>query len=363
MRPARGLLVMAIVAALWGAPSSVSAAASELSAPQVSPTSGSLTTVFSFRVRYDGAFAATSVTVSVAGLTVPMALESGSLTAGWWSGSTRLPEGTWPTTFRATPAQGKAPSVSGPVVSVGPAKPSPTPSDAAPPSSGTAPESAPADGLDSPTAPPAAPAPSPEEATAEVLAGPAAPGTDPAGGGSEGANAPSQDGGEGTPASGSTGEGGERDDSAATAPGAPAASPRSITAPGTDPALVEPASDTDRSNDRLRTDAMVTNVLLVGLAGVASFAIIGTLLLVAGRRRERKPVASIATPSAVDDARLRRVARSSRQRIADDPIVAALGIDDEMAARRAIRRARRREAHPATPSTPSTPSTRRSRKS
>src|SRR5699024_4257574 len=84
MRLRRGLFVLAIVAALWGAPSSVSAAVNDLSSPQVSPTSGSVTTVFTFRVRYDGGFPAASVTVTVAGLTIPMILESGSLTAGTW---------------------------------------------------------------------------------------------------------------------------------------------------------------------------------------------------------------------------------------------------------------------------------------
>jgi hypothetical protein len=39
---------------------------------------------------------------------------------------------------------------------------------------------------------------------------------------------------------------------------------------------------------------------------------------------------------------MRRVARSGRAQPAHDPIVAALGVDDEMAARRAVRRAGRR---------------------
>ena len=56
MRLSRALVIVAIVAALWGAPSSVSAAANQLSSPQASPGSGSVTTVFTFRVRYDGAF-------------------------------------------------------------------------------------------------------------------------------------------------------------------------------------------------------------------------------------------------------------------------------------------------------------------
>ncbi len=100
------------------------------------------------------------------------------------------------------------------------------------------------------------------------------------------------------------------------------------------------AAVSDRA-DQARTHEMVSDLLLIGLAGVASVAIIGTLLLVAGRRREPGPATQPAEPSATDDALMRRAARSGRMRPADDPIVAALGVDEEMAARRAIRRAQR----------------------
>lgn len=107
-------------------------------------------------------------------------------------------------------------------------------------------------------------------------------------------------------------------------------------------------------SDRAGTEEMVSDLILIGVAGVASVAIIGTLLLVAGRRREPGRAVQRAEPSAEDDAIMRRVARSGRVRPAADPIVAALGIDEEMAARRAIRHARQRrdgdtgaERHPA----------------
>jgi len=74
MRPMHGLLVLAIVAALWGAPSSASAAVNELSSPQVTPGSGSVTTVFAFRVRYDGGFPAASVRESLERLAAGKAL-------------------------------------------------------------------------------------------------------------------------------------------------------------------------------------------------------------------------------------------------------------------------------------------------
>lgn len=86
---------------------------------------------------------------------------------------------------------------------------------------------------------------------------------------------------------------------------------------------------------------MASDVLLIGLAGIASVALVGTLFLIAWRRRGPRPATMGAEPSVADDAVMRRMARSGRARAAGDPIVAALGIDDVMAARRATRRSRR----------------------
>lgn len=376
MRLTRGLLVLAIVAALWGAPSSVSAAVNEISSPQVSPTSGSVATLFTFRVRYDGGFPAATVRVSVAGLSIPMILESGTLEAGWWFGSTLLPAGAWSTSFIATAVQGPSATIPGPVVIVAGLSPTPTASLGSAPGSGATPESAPVGGPYGPTAPPAAPAPSPQEvaATATVVASPppATPAADGVPGssvGSDGADAPAQDGtpstpapgdGSGTPAGGGGGGGGGdhapagQDASTPAAPGTPA--------PDGDPSLFQPASDTGAPPATPTTaDDMVSDVLLIGLAGVASVAIVGTLLLLAGRRREpaRAPATSAratgaratGAPSAVAETAMRRLARTSRDRAGGDPIVAALGVDDEMAARRAIRRSLQASAGEAEPPT------------
>jgi len=357
MRLLRGFLVLAIVAALWGAPPSVSAAVNELSSPQVTPGTGGVTTTFTFRVRYEGGFRAISVGVTVAGLTIPMSLESGSRTAGWWRGSSLLPIGAWSTVFHASVVQGPAPTLAGPIVVVASVAPSPTSSTPAGPSSGPTPDSAPVDGLDGPTAPPAAPAPSPEQAAATDAAAaspvPAAPDPGPAPG-STGGLAPSDGGGMNAPGPGGAGGsaaggdgagtgGGSGDGEPRSEDGAPASTTGPSPATGVDPGLVQPASDTDQApEDRARTREMVSDLLLIGLAGVASVAIIGTLLLIAGRRREPEGATAVGSPSAADDALLRRIARSARAQTADDPIVAALGVDDEMAARRAVRRAGRR---------------------
>lgn len=357
MRLLRGFIVLAVVAALWGAPPSVSAAVNELTSPEVTPSTGGATTTFTFRVRYEGGFQANSVGVTVAGLTVPMTLASGSRTAGWWRGSSPLPIGAWSTIFHASVVQGPAPMLAGPIVVVASAVPSPTSSSPSGPSPGGAtPESAPADDLDGATAPPAAPAPSPEEAAATDAAAaspaPAAPDPDPAPASSGavapsdggGVNAPGPGGADGSPAGGGgTGTGGGSGDGEPPQEnGAPASPTSPSPATGVDPALVQPASDTDEPpEDRARAREMVSDLLLFGLAGVASVAIIGTLLLVAGRRREPEGATAVGSPSAADGALLRRVARSGRAQAADDPIIAALGVDDEMAARRAIRRAAR----------------------
>ena len=364
MRVRRGLFVLAIVAALWGAPSSVSAAVNDLSSPQVSPSSGSVTTVFTFRVRYEGGFPATSVTLSVAGLAIPLVLESGSLTAGWWTGSSLLPVGAWSTTFTALAPRGLTPTIDGPAVTVaGLRTPAPTATSGTAPGNGPTPESAPASDPGTATAPPAAPAPAPAEAPASATAPPApapaptAPNSGPAPGGLGDSDAPSGDGavsGSAEPEirEGSAAGGGGNAGDGQAAQGAPSASRDTETQPAGDAMLIRPVADTEPREDRTTADETVSYFLLIGLAGVASIALIGTLLLVAARRREPERATALATRRGTDTSPTRRVTRSSRAHAADDPIVAALGVDDEMAARRAIRRARRQADDGGAPARP-----------
>jgi len=356
MRMSRGLLILAIFAALWGAPSSVSAAVNELSSPEVSPGSGSVTTVFTFRVRYEGGSPAASVDVTVAHLTVPMVLESGSLTAGWWRGVAALPVGAWSTSFRASAVLGPSATVSGPAVTVADTTTLP-PATAGPtsPTTKATPESAPV-GPISPTAPPAAPAPSPQETADAAAAGatpvPAAPDAEAAPADPDPDAAPAGAGesevptGHGSAAMPEPGQTADDDGDAPAVDGAPAAPAASAPVPTGGMARIRPAAASTSGDERAATDELVSDVLLFGLAGVASVAVVGTLLLVAGRRREPERAPAIATPrnaapSVAKSAALRRIAREDRGRAADDPIIAALGVDDEMAARRAIRRSLR----------------------
>ncbi|MDQ2673199.1 MAG: hypothetical protein M3Y40_00915, partial [Chloroflexota bacterium] len=127
-------VVLAAIAALLWAPSLASAAGNSLVSPSVSPASGTITTVFTLHVTYDGRFPASTVSVSVAGLALPMARVSGTASEGTWSVSTLLPAGTWTPTFTSSALQGNAASAVGPAISVvGPlADPTPVPTTSGP---------------------------------------------------------------------------------------------------------------------------------------------------------------------------------------------------------------------------------------
>jgi hypothetical protein len=123
-------VLIAFFAALLGAPSAVlGAAPNALSSAAVSPTSGSTSTLFVFTVRYvsKAGNAATGVSVTVAGRTLPMSRISGTATDGTFRAAGTLPAGSWPTTFSARAAHGPQPSLAGPNVTVvAPATPAPT---------------------------------------------------------------------------------------------------------------------------------------------------------------------------------------------------------------------------------------------
>lgn len=320
----RGLIVLAIIAALLGAPSIASGAGNSLASPTASPRSGNTATVFTFGVDYDGQFAATTVTVSVADLELPLTLVGGTPLVGTWSVSTLLAPGTWTPTFTAIALRGNTASITGATVTVaGLATPAPTP--AATVSTSTSPSSNDVDGdqpfLPGGTAPPEDHAPaSAEDATPADTGGGPGPGTD----GLSSAT--------GSPASGDAGDGGD----AAAGPTAPGP----VGDPHAAPRMVPAADDPDQAGDpRAGTsDGLLALVLIVGLSGVAAVAIVGTALLAFGRRRRGEPEPANASkqPTGADTESLleRRIVRRSKIRLADDPIVAAMGVDDHVDARR-----------------------------
>ena len=88
-------------------------------------------------------------------------------------------------------------------------------------------------------------------------------------------------------------------------------------------------------------DGLLTVVLLVGLSGVAAVAFIGAALLILGRRRRAEEEVPVGVPQRTDTEALleRRTVRRAKVRLSDDPIVTAMGVDDQVAARRERRRA------------------------
>lgn len=113
-----GALVAAI--AVLVTPAQMLAAGNVLSNGSVTPTSGTVATTFAFAVDYASGqgFAATAVWAEVAGTTVTLALVSGSADDGTFSGSSSLPAGSWPVTFRADAVQGSDPTLAGPTLTV-----------------------------------------------------------------------------------------------------------------------------------------------------------------------------------------------------------------------------------------------------
>lgn len=77
---------------------------------RVAPTSGTTATTFAFSVEFNGTagVTATAVVARVAGATLPLALAAGSARRGTWTGSSRLPVGTWQVVFEADPSDGPA---------------------------------------------------------------------------------------------------------------------------------------------------------------------------------------------------------------------------------------------------------------
>lgn len=336
------MLVLAIIAALIGAPTNVSAAGNELSAAQAGPASGTTATTFTFTVTYDGRFPATSVTASVAGRTLAMSRVAGSLSSGTWSASSTLPAGTWPVTFAAVPERGNSASLAGPTVTVAAVTPPPAATPTPAPKATPAPVPAPV-----PTSVPTPEVPPGGSTGLPVTPPPTAP-RDSASADDDDTISPGND--DAIPAPGASDRGSPDDEGADDLEGAPAAtrqvSPSMEAAPAAGPTALESSESAIPT-----TDGLLSIVLLVGLTGVAAVALIGVAMMLAARPREGEDEAAIpaaarfatratmpspdTTPNAVSAGGM---LRQSRVRMTDDPIVAALGIGNDDDDRRRARR-------------------------
>lgn len=318
-------LVLAAMAALGGAPSAASAAsANPIVAAAVSPTSGTIATIFRLSVDYHAAdgTSALAVSASVADRAVELLRTSGTAASGTWTGTvTALPPGTWPVSFRADVQQGKDATLAGPVISVtGPAT-------SVEPAAPSAPE---------PTAPvasiaPQQPAPavaSPAEASAPPSSA-AAPAATPlaAGSASTAAAASPLAAIAATP------------HPAAAVSAAPAAAGQETAhAVATAPASGAPDDDDNPAADRLSGRM---NPWLWPLAGASAAAatLVGLFWLLTRPESDDDELATstgmrdaLALPTAAEEATellVRRTLRHARMRLPEDPIVAALDVDAE----------------------------------
>ena len=245
-----GLLVMFGVVV----PANAAPGDAKLTAPTVSPLTGTTSTLFVFSVHFigSGSDQAVSVSVSVAGSSLALALTpGGSLQNGTWTGSRTLPAGSWPTMFTSV-STGANPTKVGPTVVVTAPTPTPVPTPVPP-----APTPRPTAG---PTARPTA-----VPATATPLPGTSvAPGPTPVGTTS-------------TNPSNSPGDSGAAASSAEASP-SPSASPAGTGSPGRRP-------------------------FNVPVEGVVAIALLGAVAVAAalGERRRRRAVAAFRAGLAMSD--------------------------------------------------------------
>ena len=317
----RASTILAVLAALMMAPSSVSAAKpNELTAASVQPTSGSTATTFVLSVRYRSGAGnpASAVTATVAGRTLLMGIISGTSVDGIWTVTTQLPVGSWTVTYSAEVAKGPTPTVGGGTVTVTANQPSPSGPVGSTPSSAAS----------EPDVPVATPLPNPAQSAsprtvAGVPSGAAQPST-PASNASPGAAPPSSGGsGGGRGGGGGNASGGGGAQPLASAAGAPAPSGRDGLPGGGTAGMDDPMNQ-----------GLLDAVLLFGIVGVAAVALIGVgWIVVTGHRNE--PDASLADVGAAADPGVRaiptveqRAMRRARLNQTNDPILAALGLPD-----------------------------------
>lgn len=173
MKAAIATALLVVWAVLLAAPDTAHAGApppNRLRQPAVNPTSGTTATVFAFTVRYTSTAndPALSVTASIPGLTIPMAMTSGTPTDGIWSASATLPAGSWTVTYAAN-----AQLLNDPTRTVGPIQVAPAPTPTASPTPVATPTPVP---TAPPTPPPVVPTPPPPPPLpAPVIPAPVAP--------------------------------------------------------------------------------------------------------------------------------------------------------------------------------------------
>jgi len=306
--------LLAIGAALLGAPSPASAAGNALTDAAATPAQVAPGGIVLLSVTYEGKVAATAVSAEVAGLTLPLVRRTGTPTSGTWASTVTLPVGTWTVVYRATTTQGNSPTLTGPSITVGGA-PAPT----------TAPSHSGGSDTDGATAlpvatDPVASIPQPPAAPAASLSPTGAPAGD------EPAPAVIRD-----PVT----EAAADSDPEVAAPALP---PPVAASAAPQPRADEPAGSTegdgvvpspDVGADLPEGPASAGQVSIgMGLVGLAAIAVVAAGLVAAGRERRRLEARPSPVGQEVADVLGRRTIRQGRIRLEADPIVDALGLDD-----------------------------------
>jgi hypothetical protein len=318
----RVAVLVAIMAALAGAPSSVfGAAPNELSQASVTPASGDSETLFVVTVRYHSpaGHPAVTVTADIGGTPALLTLASGTATDGVWTATTVVPPGSWHVTLHAVVAKGKQPSLSAGTVDVFAASEEPSPPGSGAPSlgpgtgdSGSGASSAPAPVV----TPPASHAPTHAPARSSDSAKPSQPPTGQASAGvavvrpERGGAAPVR-----TP----------RPEPA----GSDAGSLRSPVASSTTHGGPSPVAGGDD----------LGLLMIMGTLAVGAVALVGSAWVILAGRRDRRAATATAEPASTDPGIIaaaiveQRALRRARLRSSDDPILAAMGLPDEDATR------------------------------
>lgn len=312
MRRSALTLILAVGAALLGAPFPASAAGNVLTDAAATPTLVPPGGLVLLSVTYEGTSPPTAVSAEVGGLIFPLVRQTGTETSGTWAATVALPVGTWTVVYRATTTHGKSLTLAGPSLTVG-ELPGPTAVPSHSGGSGT--DGAPAmpisSGPVSPEPPPAAPADSPVPeggASAVDDPPPAVPAADP-------------------PAVPSVT--GQEDAEPAIAPPAAFSTPPQPRAdePGStggSPVVPSPDARADLPEGTTPSGLAIG----MGLVGLAAIAVVAAGLVAAGRERRRLEEAARPVRQGVAEVLDRRALRQGKTRLEPDPIVAALGVDD-----------------------------------
>jgi len=322
--------LLAILAALLGAPSAALAAPpNQLADGEAWPTTGTPDTVFGLSVRYVSirGMPAVSVTAEVGTLSVPLELAAGTAVDGTWTGSTELRPGTWPVTFHADASQGPDQTISGPTLSVAaPEAPAPTASGTpggrdVQPSERPSQDGGPVDDEPSPSQD-VKPGAGPRSSHGPAVASPA----------------PTSRGGNARAGSSATPDPRPRSSASPAGPrGTPAERPSPPMPSRSSHAAPLPSQgDADR-------DIRGPLLLLGAVVSVTTVALLGTGWLLAARERGERP-----QPAPPGPARRRR----PRRRVDpgdDDPVLAALGLDQAQSEPQSPRRGAVRGASPRPP--------------